>query len=133
MLRRRGVPFSDHMSAKVLVVDDSMMVRTQVSRVLTQAGFTVTAANDGVDALAKLIPEMELIVCDVNMPNMSGIELLEELRVARQNKIPFVMLTTEDQGEMVARAKALGANGWLVKPLKPELLLNTAKKLTTTT
>ena len=118
------------MSAKILVVDDSMMVRNQVSRVLTGSGFTVVAANDGMDGLAKLEPDTKLVVCDMNMPRMSGLELLEELRVARSNNVPFVMLTTEDQTEMVARAKALGANGWIVKPLKPELLLSAAKKLT---
>ena len=118
------------MAARVLVVDDSMMVRSMVGKVLTEAGFAVTAANDGVDALAKLdqAPEVQLIVCDVNMPKMNGIELLEELRIARQNKVPFIMLTTEDGAQVVARAKAVGANGWLVKPLKPELLLNAARK-----
>ena len=120
------------MSTKVLVVDDSMMVRTQVTRILVGAGFEVTQACDGKDALAKLASaEAALIVCDVNMPNMSGIELLEELRVGQKNTVPFVMLTTEDQTEMVTRARSLGANGWLVKPLKPEILLSTAKKLTT--
>jgi two-component system chemotaxis response regulator CheY len=120
------------MSSKVLVVDDSMMVRQQVTRALTGAGFEVTAATDGVDALEKLAqtPDAKLVVCDVNMPRMSGIELLEELRVARKNPIPFVMLTTEDQADMIVRAKSLGANGWIVKPLKVEILVNTAKKLT---
>jgi two-component system chemotaxis response regulator CheY len=120
------------MSSKVLVVDDSMMVRQQVTRALVGAGYEVTAATDGVDALEKFAqsPETKLVVCDVNMPRMSGLELLEELRVARKSQVPFVMLTTEDQADMVARAKALGANGWIVKPLKLEILLNTAKKLT---
>lgn len=120
------------MSAKVLVVDDSLMVRNQVGRVLTGAGFAVTQAFDGVDALEKITqdPEMKLVVCDVNMPRMSGIELLEELRNGKKNPIAFIMLTTEAQADMVARAKVLGANGWIVKPLKPELLLTTAKKLT---
>jgi two-component system chemotaxis response regulator CheY len=120
------------MSSKVLVVDDSMMVRQQVTRALTGAGFEVTTAVDGVDAIEKLAlaPETKLVVCDVNMPRMSGLELLEELRVARKNTIPFVMLTTEDQADMISRAKTLGANGWVVKPLKVDILVNTAKKLT---
>jgi two-component system chemotaxis response regulator CheY len=121
------------MIAKVLVVDDSMMVRAQVSRVLTEAGFSVTTANDGLDALGKLDADTRLIVCEVNMPRMNGLEFLEELRVARKNHVPFVMLTTEDQLEMVARAKAMGANSWLVKPLEPELLVSTARKLTSST
>ena len=109
-----------------------MMVRQQVTRALTGAGFEVTTAVDGVDAIEKLAlaPETKLVVCDVNMPRMSGLELLEELRVARKNTIPFVMLTTEDQADMISRAKTLGANGWVVKPLKVDILVNTAKKLT---
>ena len=126
----RQPPMHQGMSARVLVVDDSMMIRSTVSRVLTEAGFTVTAATDGMDALVKLDqgPAAQLIVCDVNMPKMSGIELLEELRVARKSTVPFIMLTTEDGAEIVGRAKALGANGWLVKPIKPELLLGAARK-----
>jgi len=120
------------MNAQVLVVDDSMMVRMQVDRVLKGAGFSVCAAADGLDALEKITPDTKLVVCDVNMPRMSGLELLEELRVSRKSTVPFVMLTTEDQADMIARAKALGANGWLVKPLKPEILVSTAKRLTAT-
>ena len=120
------------MATKVLVIDDSMMVRQQVTRLLEGAGFHVTPAVDGVDALEKLTPEIALIVSDVNMPRMSGIELLEELRNARKATLPFVMLTTEGQDDMVKRGKSLGANGWIVKPLKAEILLNTVKKLTST-
>jgi two-component system, chemotaxis family, chemotaxis protein CheY len=116
----------------VLVVDDSLMVRQQVSRILTGAGFTVTAATDGVDALEKLakLPDLRLIVSDVNMPKMSGLELLEELRNRKSVAVPVIMLTTEGQADMIQKAKALGASAWIVKPLKQELLLSTAKKLT---
>lgn len=130
MAVRGAQPVPACMTAKILVVDDSMMVRQQVTRALVAAGFEVTHAVDGVDALEKLQPDMKLIVCDVNMPRMSGIELLEELRTARKVTIPFVMLTTEGQADMIARAKALGASMWIVKPLKPEILLTAAKKLT---
>ena len=119
------------MTATVLVIDDSLMVRQQVSRALVGAGFTVVEAKDGVDALEKLAgrPETRLIVCDVNMPRMSGIEFLEQCE-RNGNKVPIVMLTTEGQPELIERAKALGAKGWLFKPFKPELLIATAKKLT---
>lgn len=122
------------MSAKVLVVDDSTMIRNQVARALVGAGFTVVTASDGMDAMEKIAAETDvsLVVSDVNMPRMGGIELLEELRVGKSNNVPFVLLTTEDQVELVARAKALGAGGWFVKPLKPELLVSTARKLTGT-
>jgi two-component system chemotaxis response regulator CheY len=119
------------MSATILVIDDSLMVRQQVSRTLTGAGFSMIEACDGLDAHQKLAAtaDVRLIVCDVNMPVMNGIEFLEKLR-AIGSSIPVVMLTTEGQPELIQRAKALGAKGWIVKPFKPEMLIAAAKKLT---
>jgi two-component system chemotaxis response regulator CheY len=119
------------MSATILVIDDSAMVRTQVGRALTGAGFTVVEAVDGVDALTKLAaaPTTRLIVCDVNMPRMNGVEFLERL-LSEGSALPVVMLTTEGQPELIQRAKALGAKGWIVKPFKPDLLIAAVKKLT---
>ena len=119
------------MSAKVLVVDDSSLVRRQVGKALTGAGFSISEATDGLDALEKLAasPDTRLIVCDVNMPRMNGLEFIERLN-AGGSRIAVVMLTSEGQPELVERAKALGAKGWLVKPFKPELLVAAAKKLT---
>jgi len=118
------------MSMNVLVIDDSGLVRRQVANALKGLGYSVLEAVDGVDALTKLesTPDIHLIVCDVNMPNMNGIEFLEKLD-AKNNGVPVVMLTTEGQPEMIQRAKALGAKGWIVKPFKPEFLVATAKKL----
>jgi two-component system chemotaxis response regulator CheY len=123
------------MSAKVLVIDDSMMVRQQVGRALKGAGFSVIEATDGVDGLQKLTasPDTTLVVCDVNMPRMNGIEFLESLKKGDAPANPaVVMLTTEGQPELMQRAKALGAKGWIVKPFKPDLLVAAAKKLTGT-
>jgi two-component system chemotaxis response regulator CheY len=119
------------MSAQVLVIDDSMMVRQQVSRALTAAGFSVVEASDGADALEKLAsrPGTRLVVCDVNMPRMDGIEFLARMN-ADGAGVPIVMLTTEGQPELIQRAKALGAKGWIVKPFKPDLLVAVARKLT---
>jgi len=122
------------MASKVLVVDDSMMVRQQVKRALAAAEFTVVEAQDGVDALEKLTanPDVSLVVCDVNMPRMGGMDFLEALRKLPQfAALPVVMLTTEAQPELVAKAKTFGAKGWIIKPFKPELLLAAAKKLAT--
>jgi two-component system chemotaxis response regulator CheY len=118
------------MTTSVLVVDDSAMVRKQVSAALRSIGYTVLEAVDGIDALEKLelSAELRLIVCDVNMPRMNGIEFLESLG-SRASTIPIVMLTTEGQPELMQRAKSLGAKGWIVKPFKPEFLAATAKKL----
>lgn len=119
--------------AKVLVVDDSMMVRQQVARALKQAGFATLDAADGAEAVALVdtTPDISLVICDVNMPNRSGLEVLEVLAAETGSpKMPVVMLTTEGQHELIVRAKALGAKGWIVKPFKPEMLVMTAKKLT---
>jgi len=114
----------------VLVVDDSMLVRKQVGSALKSQGYNVVEAVDGADALEKLAgnPDTKLIVCDVNMPRMNGLEFLEQL-AARNSGVPVVMLTTEGQAELIQRAKSLGAKGWLVKPFKPDYLTATAKKL----
>jgi two-component system, chemotaxis family, chemotaxis protein CheY len=119
------------MDTKILVVDDSQMVRAEVDRILTAAGFRVAGAVDGLDALEKLAAaaDTRLVVCDVNMPRMNGLAFLE--RIQRDGmRVPVVMLTTEGQVELIERAKALGAKGWIVKPFKPELLVAAAKKLT---
>jgi len=119
------------MANKVMVIDDSMMVRKQVGIALTTAGFTVVEACDGADALEKLTShaDVALVVCDVNMPRMNGLEFLENVRKG----LPVMMLTTEGQPELIQRAKALGAKGWLVKPFKPDLLVAAARKLTAAT
>ncbi len=119
------------MSAKILVIDDSVMVRQQVGRALAGAGFSILEACDGLEALQKLDgnPETKLVVCDVNMPRMNGIEFLERLN-ASGSTVAVVMLTTEGQSDLIQRAKSLGAKGWIVKPFKPELLVAAAKKLT---
>ena len=119
------------MATKILVIDDSAMVRQQVGQALSNSGFSVIEAVDGVDALDKLesTPDTALVVCDVNMPRMNGIEFLEQKSKAG-NAVPVVMLTTEGQPELIQKAKALGAKGWVVKPFKPDLLVAAAKKLT---
>ena len=112
-----------------MVVDDSAMLRRQVGMALIAAGYTTCEAADGVEALTKLAG-VALVVCDVNMPRMNGIELLVELsRDPKNALIPVVMLTTEGHPELIQRAKALGAKGWLMKPCKPAMLLATASKL----
>lgn len=114
----------------VLIVDDSATVRTQAKRALVQAGFTVIEAADGLEALAVLESQaVSLTVCDVNMPNMSGLELLEELQ-KRGIVAPVLMLTTEAQPRLVQRAKAAGAKAWIIKPFNAEVLVKAVTGLT---
>jgi two-component system, chemotaxis family, chemotaxis protein CheY len=125
------------MPVTVMIVDDSQMVRKQVARALIAAGFAIIEAQDGVDALAQLAkatPVPSLIVLDVNMPNMGGIEFLQSLR-ARPGDVaipPVVMLTTEGEPRLMQEAKALGAKGWIVKPFQPAMLVAAVQKLTQT-
>lgn len=122
------------MSKKILVVDDSLTVRQQVSLALTSAGFHVVEAADGLDGLEKVAghPDLAMVLCDVNMPRMTGIEMLEELRRrADRPALPVLMLTTEAAPPLVDRAKKAGAKGWIVKPFKPELLVAAVNRLTT--
>jgi two-component system chemotaxis response regulator CheY len=120
------------MSKKILVVDDSLMVRIQVRKALGD-GFEITDAVDGLDALEKLAANRDtaLIICDVNMPKMNGIDFLksraEDAELAR---VPVVMLTTEGQQTLIEHARQLGALAWLLKPFKPENLLAVARKIT---
>ncbi len=123
------------MSKKIMVVDDSQTVRQQVGMALTQAGFEVVEAVDGQDGMEKigLEPDLAMVICDVNMPRMNGIEMLTSVKADGKNAaLPVIMLTTEGQPELVERAKKVGAKGWIVKPFKPNLLVAAVKKLTGT-
>jgi len=120
------------MSKKILIVDDSRTIRQQVNFTLTKGGFAVVEAEDGKDGIEKLKgnPDVSVIISDVNMPNMSGLEMVEAINAdAALAHPPIVMLTTEGSADMVERAKKAGAKGWLVKPFKPEQLVAVVQKL----
>jgi two-component system chemotaxis response regulator CheY len=117
--------------AKILAVDDSASMRQMVSFTLKGAGHDVTEAVDGVDALSKAKGNrFDLVISDVNMPNMDGISLIRELRALPAFKFtPMLMLTTESGGDKKQEGKAAGATGWIVKPFNPEQLLATINKV----
>jgi two-component system chemotaxis response regulator CheY len=114
-----------NMSKRVMTVDDSATVRQVLKMTLEGAGYEVLQAVDGVDALRKLASEsVDMLVTDLNMPNMDGITLIREVRQDPGNRfLPIVMLTTESQPEKKQEGKSAGASGWIVKPFKPEQLL----------
>jgi two-component system chemotaxis response regulator CheY len=120
------------MSKKVMVIDDSRTVRQQVGLVLSEAGYEVLEAYDGLDGAEKIAatPELALVICDVNMPRMNGIEMLSLVKQNPSNaSLSILMLTTEGQPALIAQAKQAGAKGWLIKPFKPDLLLATVRKI----
>lgn len=119
------------MSKIIMSVDDSASIRQMVSFTLKGAGYNVIEAVDGKDALTKLNgTSVHMILADLNMPNMDGIELIRAVRSNPQHKfIPIVMLTTESQASKKQEGKAAGATGWIVKPFQPNQLLAVAKKV----
>jgi two-component system, chemotaxis family, chemotaxis protein CheY len=119
------------MSKKILIIDDSSTVRQQVGVLLTEAGYEVLQAVDGIDGLSQIraTTELELVFCDVHMPNMSGIDMLKLLARDAVKLPPIVMLTTEGSPSSITQAKEAGARGWIVKPVKPETLLATVRKV----
>ena len=116
---------------KILAVDDSVSIRQMVSHTLRDAGYEVETANDGRDALNKVASsKFDVVISDVNMPNMGGFELVKALRDKPQYKfVPILMLTTETSTEKKQQGKSAGATGWLVKPFNPETLLKTLKRV----
>lgn len=121
------------MTKTILVVDDSGTVRQQVSMALKQAGFTTVQANDGREGLTAIEtdPSIAMVICDVNMPNMNGLEMVEQVKSKPEHQaLPILMLTTEAQPSLVKRAKEAGAVGWMVKPFDANQLVQTTKHLT---
>jgi two-component system chemotaxis response regulator CheY len=98
---------------------------------LTRAGFEVVEAEDGSQGLQKATAEtFDMVLSDINMPVMTGLELLRNLRKLAQYKFtPIVLVTTESQVEKKAEGKAAGATGWIVKPFEPEQLLAVVTKV----
>jgi len=111
---------------KLLIVDDSTMLRDMLSYALNEGGYNdVIEAVDGIDGLEKSkVTTFDLIITDVNMPNMDGLTFISELRKLPQySNVPVLVLTTERGDEMKSKGKSAGATGWIVKPFVPDQLL----------
>lgn len=117
--------------ATILTVDDTASMRQMISFTLNSVGHEVIQACDGKEALQLLQgKKIDLVIADVNMPNMDGITLVKSLREQADYKfIPILMLTTESQESKRQQGKVAGATGWIVKPFNPEQLLNVVKKV----
>ncbi len=116
--------------AHVLVVDDSSTVRNEVSNFLSAQGISVKTAVDGIDGLAKINndSELRLVICDVNMPNMDGLTMVEKVK-ASGKQLPIIMLTTESSPDMKQRGKDAGVKGWIVKPFNGPAAIGGIKKI----
>ena len=117
--------------ANILAVDDSASMRQMVAFTLKSAGHTVEEAVDGSEAFEVAKAKgVDLVLTDVNMPNMDGITLTRNLRTLPSYKFtPILVLTTESSSEKKKEGKAAGATGWLVKPFNPDQLLATIKRV----
>jgi two-component system chemotaxis response regulator CheY len=120
------------MAKKILIVDDSNTIRQQVSFTLTKGGYEVVEADNGLNGIQKLKeqPDIALIISDINMPEMNGFEMLHAINTSEElQHPPILILTTEGSNEAVAEAKKLGARGWIIKPFKPDALIEGIRKL----
>jgi len=119
------------MSKTVMIIDDSGSFRTVVKLALQKAGYGVVEACDGVDALNKVgAQKVNLIVCDVNMPNMDGITFVKQIKASPTHKfLPVIMLTTESQESKKAEGRAAGARAWITKPFQPSQLVDAVNRL----
>ncbi|MDH4189393.1 MAG: response regulator [Betaproteobacteria bacterium] len=116
---------------KVMVIDDSASLREVVSIALKAAGYDVTEAVDGKDALDKLAGDkINLVICDVNMPVMDGITFVKEIKKRADYRfVPVMMLTTESRESRKEEGQRAGAKAWVVKPFRPEQILHAVNKL----
>ena len=119
------------MSKGVLAVDDSKTMRDMVGFTLRGAGYDVVEAEDGQDAISVLgADRVDLVITDINMPNMDGITLVKTLRSdPNYRSTPILVLTTESDDTKKNEGRAAGATGWLVKPFEPEKLLKVVQKV----
>jgi two-component system chemotaxis response regulator CheY len=119
------------MAKKILIVDDSESIREVVSFTLENEGYEILSAFDGKDALKHLDGKsIDLIITDLHMPNMNGIELIKEVRTMEPYKrVPILFLTTESQAAKKMEAKEAGATGWIIKPFVPAKLIAAINKV----
>ena len=119
------------MKKTVMVVDDSAVMRQAVAFTLTNAGFGVLEAVDGADALNKLSgTKVDLIISDLNMPRMDGIGFLKAVRAMPDYRFtPVIMLTTESHEAKMQEGRLAGAKAWMIKPFKPERIVEAVSML----
>ncbi len=117
---------------KIIVVDDSSVIRSQLSLALKAAGYQVVEAANGIEGLQRVEENADagMVLSDINMPQMNGIEMLTQIKSGgKRPSLPVVMLTTEGNLELMGKAKRGGAKAWIVKPFRDDLLIETVRKI----
>lgn len=119
------------MAKKVLVVDDSAVIRQVEETVLVKAGYEVVSANGGKEALVKMeTAAFNLVLTDLNMPDLDGVSLIKQVRASAKHRLtPIVMVTTESKDSKKQEGKSAGATAWMVKPFTPDQLLAVVKRI----
>ena len=120
------------MGKKILIVDDSKTIRQQVNFTLSKSGFDVIEAENGLDGIEKLKQntDISVIVTDVNMPELGGLEMVQQINQDPSlPHPPILILTTEGAPEYIAQAREVGAKGWVIKPFKPDVLIDAIIRL----
>ncbi|HNX57627.1 MAG TPA: response regulator [Spirochaetota bacterium] len=119
------------MAKMIMVVDDSTSIRQSLRFILEQNGYQVTDAPNGSEALALLKPETQLIMTDINMPVMNGIDFIKAVRGRTDalKAVPILVLTTETQDDLRQKGKEAGATGWIVKPFTADELVAVIRKV----
>lgn len=122
------------MSLRVLAIDDSLTIRTLLSEALERAGCTVTTAADGKEGLEKFSEtESDVVVTDINMPELDGFGVIDGIRKGSiNNTIPIMVLTTETSRELKERARRAGASGWISKPFSDDALISALHRISGT-
>ena len=118
------------MGKTILIVDDSASMRQLISFTVKDAGYEIVSAANGGEALAKIAGvKIDMVITDLNMPEMDGITLIRQLRALQEFRfVPIIMLTTEAQDAKRQDGRTAGASGWIVKPFSPEKLLEVVRK-----
>lgn len=119
------------MAKKILIVDDSGLIRNVANKAALEAGYETLLADDGTEGLELIQKEkVDLIFSDINMPKMNGLEMIEKIRAMDEYKfVPIVMLTTESKSELKEKAQAMGVKAWLLKPFNKDKFLLVLSKL----
>ncbi|MDD2999087.1 MAG: response regulator [Erysipelotrichia bacterium] len=119
------------MAKTILVAEDSLMLRKVACFPLEKQGYKVLEANNGIEAIEAMSKnEVDIIITDLNMPGMDGFELISQVKENEKFKhIPIIILTTEGKKDMVMKGLTLGANAFLQKPIKPDVMLKEVERL----